>query len=339
MRIRPDRSAWIGPPADRLLLVLPVLLLTFVLERTGCLVATAALNLANVYLVRGLPAARGYPAEAILGPGDALRKAEFLLRVALDYEPTGQRALLAYGRWQALDGGLPRALDLFREAVEQRPTDRVAWFLKANAEWELGRINEAVADWRRAGTARIPLELAAQAEESQNWARAERFYLLALEVSPESASAHFLYGHLLWRQLGATEEAIALLRRATSLAPGSAPFWAELALALETAGQIQEATDAAANSVRATPAEPSVRALWMRVLWKSGRADEAMRVFEESLRVCAPSSWVGDMHGVAGLILEQEGHTSAACIEWQAALRLHPGQRDAVEGILRRRCP
>ena len=107
-------------------------------------------------------------------------------------------------------------------------------------------------------------DIAARIEEAwrlqrlgQN-AQAEAIYRVVLQGQPDNATVWHNLG-LIAAQTGAADASIQLFRRAVAHEPGNARFQTNLAQALRSAGQLEEAVAVAGTTVTRQPAEAKHR--------------------------------------------------------------------------------
>jgi tetratricopeptide (TPR) repeat protein len=181
------------------------------------------------------------------------------------------------GCWMAWNnlGNLSLARKEFRRAEEQY---RECVALKPDHYRARRGLAEALVGERRLDEARAQLRLAEQTLRSQGgvaqeyldlggvweWtgddAEAERLYRLALEVSPDSPTAHFRLGNVLAKR-SRFEEAIPHLRATARASPDNAEAHYYLAQALQAGGFQEEAAAEAAEALRLAEAagDPALR--------------------------------------------------------------------------------
>ena len=144
---------------------------------------------------------------------------------------------------------------IWRDTVAKRPGDVRATVNLGTVVVRQGRVEEAVALYRR-----------------------------ALEVNPESSEAHFNLGVTLVGQ-GRFEEAIPHLQRAVELAPQSAMAHYNLGVVLARAGQTDEAIAQLRGAARLNPRDAHARNDLGAVLATQGRLEEAMLELAEAARL------------------------------------------------------
>ncbi len=172
----------------------------------------------------------------------AQRAVEVQLRDALaDVQSSDDAVRLRVTLAQILasHGDREGAREQLTAAAGEPVTGAAALGARAFARLELGRVEEARADWtnlarQSPGDSSAPLNLASLALSQRRWAEAERWARAALALAPSSADAHNALGIALEEQ-GRGEAAIAEYRAALGIDP---TYWrAELNLGLLHAGR------------------------------------------------------------------------------------------------------
>jgi tetratricopeptide (TPR) repeat protein len=120
----------------------------------------------------------------------------------------------------------------------------------------------------------------------------------------------------LQQQTGATAEALASLRRLTSLLPQSPEAWDDLGLALDAAKQDEEAIAVFQRAARLSPESVSSMNSLAELYARQGRNQEAERAFRQVLR--RKPHWAPAYLGL-GKVLEATGRREEARQEFQEA--------------------
>jgi DNA-binding SARP family transcriptional activator len=212
--------------------------------------------------------------------------------------------------------GLARAADCFERAVAHDPSFALALTGLAMAYAELSEQGGMPPDtaYRKAGAAaaaalRLDPELGEthrtvaylKAVREHDWAGAEAEFQRALELNPEDADAHDLYGRLC-AALGRYDEAIVLQRRAQELDPLSHRL--DVVSTLLRAGRHHEAVMGARNAVELDPGHDRARATLGWAYFLSGRQEEGLAELERAASLSPNSTlWLGQLgeaYGMAG---------------------------------------
>jgi DNA-binding SARP family transcriptional activator/Flp pilus assembly protein TadD len=234
--------------------------------------------------------------------------------------PRGQaQHLYLQGRRWASEytwAGLARAADCFERAVAHDPAFALALTGLAMAYAELSEQGGMPPDvaYRKAGAAaaaalRIDPQLGEahrtvaylKAVREHDWAGAEAEFKRALELNPEDADAHDLYGRLC-SAMGRYDEAIQLQRRAQELDPLSHRL--DVVSTLLRAGRHHEALIGARNAVELDPGHDRGRATLGWAYFLSGRREEGLAELERAVSLSPNSTlWLGQLgeaYGLAG---------------------------------------
>jgi tetratricopeptide (TPR) repeat protein len=150
-------------------------------------------------------------------------------------------------------------------------------------------------------------------------AEAESLYRRVLQQEPEHAQALNLLG-VVAAQTGRGELAVALLRRAVAAHPAP-DLWNNLGLALEGAGQLDEAAGALGNAIALAPGYVDGHYHLGNVLLKAGRNDEAANAYRRALELRPAHA---DAANNLGQALQRLGDTAGAETAYRSALQLAP---------------
>jgi tetratricopeptide (TPR) repeat protein len=148
-----------------------------------------------------------------------------------------------------------------------------------------------------------------------------------LDVTTQPAEVLFLLDRGLHAQ-GATEGAVALLRRAQEAFPGD--FWINhnLGIALVDCRppQYDEAIRFLTAAVALRPNSPGVSFNLGLVFWKKGRLDEALAAFRRAVTLKPDYA---EAHGSLGVVLWKKGRLDEALASLRQAIVLKPDSSDA----------
>jgi serine/threonine-protein kinase len=212
-----------------------------------------------------------------------------------------------------------RAIDCFEHALAHDPTFAqagaslaIAFIDLAEQGWtepEGGyrRAAEAVANALRHDPGLAEAHAAAghlKAVRERDWAGAERELKRALELDPDEANVHDLYGRFCLG-LGRVEEALALHRRAQELDPLSHRF--EVVATLLRAGRHHEAMVGAHDAVELEPNHDRSRAMLGWAFYLSGRRGDGVAELERAVKLSPGASvWLGQLGQAYGMAGERE---------------------------------
>ncbi len=125
--------------------------------------------------------------------------------------------------------------------------------------------------------------LALAAERRADWSGARDAHRRAVAVSPEDPAALLSWGQFLTRRSEGGEDPIPILRRATELAPDSAPAWAALAAAYARRGEGSAAAlEAAATAHRLQPDDLALAETVLRLALQADLREPAVQVIAAS---------------------------------------------------------
>ena len=116
------------------------------------------------------------------------------------------------------------------------------------------------------------------------------------------------------------------LKRAAALAPYDTPLQMRLAHRAMEEGNPQDSVAAWKYAVKANPADPGPRDVWLKYLAQEKRLDEAYQLTGSWLKLAPRDAALLVNHGI---LAQQFGHTDEAEQSWQKALVLDPTQADA----------
>jgi tetratricopeptide (TPR) repeat protein len=204
---------------------------------------------------------------------------------------------------------------------------------RRNAVWESPRAfwEDVVA--KGPGKARGYVNLASVALAEGRPEEAERLLGMALGLAhpldPVRVAALFALGatHLV---LGRTDEAVATLRQALDRDPSSADGLVNLATALATRRELEEAERVAARAVAVAPGRGAAWNALGRVKLARGRAEEALPLFE---RAAVLDPGVPSPRFNRGAALAALGRREEACAAWAA---IDPGRDPRLQASLAR---
>jgi protein O-mannosyl-transferase len=199
-------------------------------------------------------------------------------------------------------------------------------FAKGHYEEALAHLRKAV-DLQPAnytGYSGIALVLNAQGK----FAEAIPFSQKALAIEPAYPDAHANLG-VSFQKLGRLAEAEEQLREAVRLAPDcaqSAEFCGRLAIVLLQQGKLDQALPLFEQSLRADPNNLDIRAQYISLLLKQGSLGQAVAQGQTALRLAPESPDALNNYGAA---LFAQGSAEQALVCFQKALQLKPGFPEA----------
>lgn len=208
-----------------------------------------------------------------------------------------------------------RSIEHFDAAIARDPEFTLAYVGLALAFTELagiGELGDQVARPRALAAASSAITFGPDVGEAHSarafvklafefdWTSAENGYKRALELNPNSADTHDLYGRLC-TALERYDEAIALLQRAHELDPLT--HRVELATTFLRAGRFEEAERVATNAARLDPHDARIFATLGWARFKQGRVDEGLADLERAVSLAGGDIWLaqlGEAYGLSG---------------------------------------
>lgn len=223
------------------------------------------------------------------------------------------------------------ALQYARVAQALRPKDSSAQFYVGYILQKLERTDDAIAAFRRAAELDPDyvvglLYLASSLGKDSNWAKAEFALRQAIEVRPDSASAHNDLAAVLQKTPSRLAEAIAIQREAVRLNPNSAPYRNSLGTMFVANGQRDQAIECFSQAVAVdTTCSPAYANLGY-LLMLDGKIDESVVALRRSVDL-HPDEPVAHLN--LGRALRRQGRVDDAIASFRAAIRQHPTMAEA----------
>ncbi|MFZ5524847.1 MAG: tetratricopeptide repeat protein [Pseudomonadota bacterium] len=207
--------------------------------------------------------------------------------------------------WKLLAASLQKlgknALMAFQKTAELMAGDAEAQFNLGMAQKNLGRIDEAVASYRR-----------------------------ALKINPAYAEAHNNLGAALF-ELGRLDEAAACCRRVVELKPGSAEARNNLGAALFRLGQVDEAMNCCRRALELNPDFAEAYNNLGNYLKHLNRFEEAEASYRQAIKL-KPDNF--KVHGNLGNLLLDMGQLDEAMASYRSALEIKPDLTEAYSNLL-----
>ncbi|VXC03638.1 Tetratricopeptide TPR_2 repeat-containing protein [Burkholderia sp. 8Y] len=228
------------------------------------------------------------------------------------------------------NGTFDAALDVLQPMLDDPAADPEARNLAAICCYQLNRLDDAEAHWRRiidthpehAGSyGNLANLLMAQGRLVD----AEPVYRRAVAIRPDFSEAHYNLGNLL-RTLGRAAEAEACLREALRLRPELAEAHYNLANLLSGAGRVAEAEAAYRDATSVRPDYAEAFNNWGNLLREQGRLKEARAALRRAVAL-RPDFDIA--HQNLGLVLQQMGQYARAQVFHRRAARLSPAYLEA----------
>jgi tetratricopeptide (TPR) repeat protein len=230
------------------------------------------------------------------------------------------------------------ALQAMQTAARLLPDDAEAHVNLANVMLDLGRLEEAVAGYRRALAINANLAVAhgKLGNALQRLGRlddAVASYHKALALRPDYADGHNNLGNAL-QNLGRPEDAVAHYRRALQINPGNAEAHNNLGSAYQGLGSLDDAVASYERAIRLKPRYAEAHnnlAVVLRILGRAAEAEASChRALEVDPNLAATLALLADLRIDAGRFEE-------AATLFKRALAIDPELPDAWAGIPRLR--
>jgi Flp pilus assembly protein TadD len=193
-------------------------------------------------------------------------------------------------------------LTLWSDTVNKSPDDYEAHNNLGLAYYGLGRLDEAIGEYKK-----------------------------ALRLQPNHANAHNNLG-LAYDSLGRTDEAIEELMLALRITPDIPEAHNNLGNFYYKKGRMDEATDEYKEAIRLRPDYPEAHNNLGLAYDNLGRTDEALEEFKEAISLRPDFA---EAHNSLGTVYAMQQRMDEAIKEFREALRLNPGLADARFNLAR----
>lgn len=270
------------------------------LQEKGASIQTALSYLKRERPLRAEETCRDYlanhpgDADHIRLLGQALMKqqraaeAEEQLRFALDLEPDFPQLYEDLGSALAMQAKFDEAIPAFEKAIQLQPALPLAQRKLGQTLIAAGRgeeADEALHEYVDKDPERAAIIKGAQLLQDGETDEAVKIFREALKKNPSSVNAMNLLAGAYWRDKKRLDDAEALLRRATQIAPDFARAWTALGALLM---DMNKYVDAISAFEKATKLEPHNADAWSGLGNANGRAmypENAIKAYEKSLAI------------------------------------------------------
>ncbi len=228
------------------------------------------------------------------------------------------------------------ALQSYQRVLEIDGDDADALFHRANMQYRLGRLDEAVSSYRSAlrinpALAGAHNNLGAVLEVQGDHEAAIVEFRNALAIAPQRADAHFnLFKSLVRRGNADPEKLHHHLQQTVSHKPGFAPGHYHLATVLELRGQTEEAARHYAQAVEINPDFVAARVNLGVIYARQGNMTKAIEQFELSVQV-RPQSARAQVN--LARALRMQGELDRAGEHYRKTLALDSDNVAALHGL------
>jgi len=163
-------------------------------------------------------------------------------------------------------------------------------------------------------------------------AEAEKAFLLALEINPESAETQINLGTLYGSQ-GKNEQAEKLFRRAVENAPTHLQARLNLGLTLAALERFSEAKQVILTALELAPRHPEVLTAMGMIEARLGQLKEAIACLTQALQACGQCSSLGAIHKTLGLIYLSSRDLHNGEEQLRLALGIHPDDPEVLSAL------
>ena len=250
---------------------------------------------------------------------------------AAAYVPQSGEKDLQDGRNLLAAGDVAGAVRLLAQAVGDAPSDPAAHYAYAQALWQAGDKDQALAQYQEAGRL-SPQSLSYRADTARALVamgrKAEAIEELEAAVAIEPGPGPLQSLAALYAESGNQARALDTLRRAAAVAPNSAIIQQDYAHALEKAGNTAQAIDAYQKVLAINPKAANSRGLLADLLFRQNRKDEAIDLVRDGI---AQNPQAPRLHRDLGSLLERSNRIPEAIAEYREYARLAPQSEDAKQ--------
>jgi tetratricopeptide (TPR) repeat protein len=210
---------------------------------------------------------------------------------AVEIEPNDPSAHLSLGVALADMGKTDEAIAQYRKALQIKPDFAKAVYNLGLVFDKQGRLDEAIAEYREAiridgNHAQIHTSLGYALYRLGRRDEAIAEYRQALEIDPNSAEAYYNLGNVLLEERK-IDDAISNFREAVRLQPASAEARGNLGNALSAQGKLDEAIAEYQEALRLKPTHANARYNLANALLRKGRGEEAIAELREAVKLDA----------------------------------------------------
>lgn len=231
-------------------------------------------------------------------------------------------------------GRLEEAVQDYRRALEVEPGNAEAHNNLGNILRELGRYTESAESHGRAIVIKPDFveayfNLGLSLSAMESYAKAETAFRKVLEMRPDIADAHNYLGNL-YKAQGRIDEAVTAYRRALERSPDLAEVHSNLGSALAARGAIDEAEKCYRRALEIKPRAPDILSNLGTFLMTRERFEEAERCYRAAVEANPESA---DLHNNLGIALRAQGRLLEAAQAFRRATGLKPGSPSFLHNL------
>ena len=253
-----------------------------------------------------------------------LEEAESQLRFALSLDPDFPQLHEDLGSALAMQSRFQEAIPEFERAIQLQPALPLAHKKLGKALIAVGRgaeADEALKTYIDSDPDRVAIVEGVELQKAGDIEEAANKFLGVLKRNPDSVNAMRHLAVLYWQESERLDDAEALLRRATKLAPQYLGAWITLGSLLMERHKVVDAIDALEE---ATEVEPMNAEAWAGLGNAYARAmypEKAVRAFKRSIKL---NPNVPRVHSAYGYELKTLGDQDSALREFRIAITARP---------------
>ena len=253
-----------------------------------------------------------------------LPEAEEQIRFALELRPNYPQLHEDLGSVLGLQGRLEESIPSLEKAIELEPTLPLAHKKLGRALAAVGRggeADEAFEEYFERDPEKGEVALGAEQLKAGRLDEAAATLQGVLRKNPENVDAMVFLANAYCKQDSKIDDAEALLRRATTIAPDYVAAWLNLGSLLLERGKREQAIEAYRTATRLEPGHASAWGLLASAYGPAGQPDKAARAYRKALQL---NPEIANVHHGYGHVLKTLGDQDAALDAYREAIRLRP---------------
>ncbi|MFL2542109.1 MAG: tetratricopeptide repeat protein [Candidatus Latescibacterota bacterium] len=252
--------------------------------------------------------------------------ARVYFRRALDADPQMREAYKGLVKASRAEDLLQAAVDILAEALVHWPQDELFLLMRGDVLAALGRNEEAMTSYRRAGRGEAESwqQLGAEAMKRGNWNSAKSYFERGLELADNATIRNGL--GMAQLELGQVKEALQTFRQAARLDPMSATAFGNIGRVYLRHGRSVEAIAALERAIDIDSDAGRLHALLAQAFEKAGKWSEAIAAYKRASEL-EPER--GEYYHNLGYIYARGGRLSEAEDLYRQALARNPHQAEA----------
>jgi len=253
-----------------------------------------------------------------------LSEAEEQIRFALELRPGYPQLHEDLGSVLGLQGRIEESIPCLEKAIELEPTLPLAHKKLGRALAAVGRgheADEAFEEYFERDPEKGEVALGADHLKAGRLEQAVETLQTVLRRNPDNVDAMLFLANTYCKQDRKIDDAEALLRRATQVAPDYVSAWLSLGSLLLERGKRDQAIEAYRTATRLEPAHAAAWGLLASAYGPAGHPDMAARAYAKALQL---NPEIANVHHGYGHVLKTLGDQEAALDAYREAIRLRP---------------